>query len=303
MAALRPPRRPPRLVNVLIIVGALGLLIGLSRLVLHQYVAGQLQDWARSIPGCTGMRYAKLSMPFFALQGHLQEATLLFEDGGPITAQSIHVRRFRPGDPLPRVLEADVAGVRIGADHPLVAPLAQDLRELGYAILNGDIQIQWWRRGEQQEAWTVDLMLRMADAGELGLSARLDRVNAEGVLLALENPLNWLLVLPAVELVALRCDYRDQGLFERALAVAARAHGQPPEIMRGAWQRQLQAQSLAEEDPRVQAFWRSLAAYCRHPGRIIILAGLPHPVPVGQLWWLRRPRDIIQRLALECRVE
>jgi hypothetical protein len=240
---------------------------------------------------------------YLPVQGRLQDATLLFEGGNPITAASIHIRRFRPGTSLPRALDADLTGVRIGAGHPLVAPLAQPLHELGYPMLMGDMRIQWSRRGEKQDAWTVDLMLRMDDAGQLGLSARLDRVNAEGVLLALEKPLNWLLVLPAVELVALRCDYRDRGLFERTLGYAARAHGQPPEAVRGAWQRQLEALSLSEADPKVQAVWRSLAAYCRHPGRITILTGLLHPVPLGQLWWLRQPRDFIQRLALECRVE
>lgn len=298
MAALRRPR----IGKILLLLAFLGLTIVLIRLALYQVAARHLQDWARSIPGCTGIRYDRLTLTFFSIQGHLRNATLLFENGGdPITAQTIHVRRFRPGGALPRDVVVDLTGVRVDAAHPLLAPLAQTLDALGYALLEGDIGIEWERRGEKQEAWTVDLTLRMAAAGELALSARLAKINAEGVLLALENPLNWLLVLPAVEIVALHGDYRDQGLFDRALAAEAREHGQPPEVMRDIWQRQLQARSRAEEDANVRAVWEALAAYVRQPGRIVILTELPQPVPVGQIWWLRQPRDVIRRLALACR--
>jgi hypothetical protein len=184
-----------------------------------------------------------------------------------------------------------------------VAPLEKSLRELGYPALTGDLELRWDRRGEKQEEWTVDLRIRVADAGEMVLSVRLDKVNAQGVALALENPFNWLLVLPAIELVAAQCDYRDKGLFERALLDAARKQGQRPEAVRKALLNHLRLRTQTEKDPHIQAVWRSTEAFCRHPERIILHTRLPRPVPLGQLLWIRQPRDLIRGLALESRTE
>lgn len=288
--------------KLLIIVMAVGLVFGLYRLVLYQSVSRHVHHLAHSIPGCTGIRYSRLSIPFFSLQARLSDATLDFaNDIAPISVDSIHLRRFRPGDRLPRILDADLDGVTVNSVHPLV-PFGKRLQDLGYHVMRGDLHIQWERRGDTQDAWDINLMLKLAEAGEMLLSTHLAKVNAEGVALALAKPYNWLMVLPVVELIELRCDYVDQGLFDRVMKAAAGAREQSPEAFREALRHQLQVQRQHEKDPDIQAVWQSLEAFCRHPGRISLRTDLTRPIPLGQLWWLRRPEDFIQRLALECRV-
>jgi len=293
--------RVPGSVKLLAVVIVLGLIFGLYRLVLHERVARHLQFLAHSIPGCTGVRYSSLSLPFFSLQARLQNIRLDFAEGiAPMTAETVHIRRFRPGTPFPRVMDATLDGIDLDNAHPFL-PFGQALQDLGYATLRGDLHIQWKLSGENQEDWGVHLMLEMADMGKIALSFQLAKVNAEGVALALAQPYNWLLVLPAVELIDLQCDYRDDGLFDRAIRAAARAREQSPEAFREALQHRLQMQLASETDPRVQSVWQSLAAFCRQPGRIRLRTHLPRPIPLGQLWWVRRPQEFIQRLALESR--
>jgi len=295
--------RVPVLVKLLGVAIVLGLTFSLYRLVLYQHVARHLQLLAQSLPGCTGMHYSRLSMPFFSLQARIQNARLHFAEGiAPITAETVHIRRFRPGAPMPRVLDAAVDGIELDTAHPFL-PFGQALRNLGYAMLDGDLHIQWELNGETQENWDVQLMFKMAEMGKMALSSQLAKVNAAGVARALAQPYNWLMVLPGAELIDFRGDYRDEGMFERIIRAAARARGQSPQAFRETLQHRLWMQQLSETDPHVKSVWQSLAAFCRHPGRIRIRTHLPRPIPLGQLWWVRRPRDLIQRLALECQAE
>ena len=296
----RPRLLPPA--KLLVIVMALGLIFGLYRLILHQSVARQVQLLARSIPNCTGIRYSRLKIPFFALQAQLQNVRLDFANGiAPITIDAIHIGRFRPGDRLPRILDVALDGVVAPSGHPLV-PFGQRLRELGYPIVRGDLHIQWTRRGTALDTWDLDLAFKMAEAGDMALVLNLAKVNIEGVFLALQKPVNWLMVLPSMELMAFRGSYRDRGVFERAVRVAARDQGQTPQALRAALQRQLQIEGQNEKDPHVRSVWQTLGTFVRHPGRIRLRTNLTAPIPLGQLWWLRRPRDVIRRLGLECRV-
>jgi hypothetical protein len=248
------------------------------------------------------MHYSSLSIPLFAVQARLRNVTLDFENGiDAITANAVHIRRFRPGNQFPRVLDVAMDGVVLNAAHPLL-PFGPKLRDLGYTMLRGDLHTQWERRGETQNVWDLSMVLKLAEAGELALSFQLAKVNAEGIALALAQPYNWLMVLPAVELIDFRGRYREGGLFERAVRALARTRGQTPEDFREALQQRLHLQAQRETNPAVQSVWQSLGAVFRHPDRIRLHTDLTRPVPLGQLLWLRHPRDIIQRLGLKCRV-
>ena len=296
--------RLSRLAMVMLVTIAAALLFGLFRVVLHQTIARHLQETVQAIPGCTGIRYTELTIPYFSLQCQIHGASLLFAGTAEeIPLQTIHIRRFRPGGRLPRALDAALYGVRIETRLPLMAPLREPLQRLGYHTLTGDLQIQLERRGENKEAWAIDLTLRVAEAGGLTLSIRLDKVNADGVAMALASPLNWLLVLPPVELVQGSCDYEDHGLLARTLADAAREQKRRPEQVREALLEYLRRQAQSAKKPGVQAVWRSLEVFCRNPRRIKLQTGLSRPIPLGQLLWMRQPSAFIGGLAIESAME
>lgn len=293
-----------RLAVVMFVTIAAALLFGLFRVVLHQTIARHLQETVQAIPGCTGIRYDKITIPYFSLQCQLHGASLLFAGTAEeIPLQTIHIRRFRPGDRLPRTLDAAFYGIRLETRQPLMAPLRKPLQRLGYHTLTGDLQIQLERRGENKEEWAIDLALRVAEVGGMTLSIRLDKVSAEGVAMALASPLNWLLVLPPVELVQGSCTYEDQGLLERALMDAAREQKRRPEQVRQALLQKLRSRAQTEKNPRVQAVWRSLEIFCRNPKRITLQTRMSRPIPLGQLLWMRQPRDFIRNLGIESAVE
>jgi hypothetical protein len=293
-------RRWSRLSVIMLAAISAALLFILFRVVLHRTVARQLQETAQTIPGCTGLRYDKLTIPYFALQCKVQGASLLFNDSAEeIQLQMIHVRRFRPGDRLPQALDATIDGFQIDRHQPLMAPLRQNLQDLGYHSLTGNLQIRLERRGEDKMAWKIDLALRIVGAGTMALSMQLNKVNANGVAIALATPLNWLMVLPPVEWVQGIVTYEDDGLWDRILIDAARKQGRRPQQIRDALLQNLHMRLQTEKDPVVQAVWQSLLTFCRHPGRITVQTRLPQPMPLGQLLWVRQPRDAIRVLAIE----
>jgi|GEM_PF-2547450 len=293
-----------RLAAVLLVFLAAALLYGIFRVALHQTVSRHLQASARSIPGCTGLRYDRLALSHFSLQCQIHKATLLFDNpADAIPFERIHIRRFRPGKPLPRQFDMLMEGFRIRPSHPMAAPLQAYLRGVANHPVRGHLQMEWDRQGEKTEAWSVGLTAQIADLGEVQLSFRLGKVNPDGVALALNNPLNWLMVLPGVELVEGRCRYEDEGLFNRILTYQAREQGHPPEQIRAAMLGRLQRRLEAEKAPGVRAVWRSLMRFCQNPGRIRLTTLPSEPIPLGQLLWMRQPRDFIQRLAVESIVE
>lgn len=303
MAAMTTTRFS-RLKMVMIVIIAAALLFGLFRMVLHQTIARQLQQAVLTIPGCTGIRYARLSIPYFSLQCRIHDASLLFAGStDDIPMQMIHLRRFRPGDQLPQAFDVTLYGVRVETRHPLMAPLRQSVQRLGYHALAGDLRLQLERLGVEKDEWAIDLALQMAQAGGLTLSMELDNVREEGVIMALASPLNWLLVLPPVKLVHGSITYEDKGLFKRALGVAAREHQRQPEQIRDALLNHLRRQTRSEKDPGIQAVWQSLADFCQNPKRITWQTRLPRAIPLGQLLWMRQPRDLMGGLSIESRTD
>jgi len=106
-----------------------------------------------------------------------------------------------------------------------------------------------------------------------------------------------------VEWVQGKLTYGDDGLFDRILIDAARKRGRPPQQIREALLQDLQMRLQTEKEPAVQAVWQSLIAFCRHPGHITLQTRLPRPRPLGQLLWVRKPRDVIRSLAIESSVD
>ena len=296
-------RRWSRLSVLMLATISAALLFGLFRVVLHRMVARQLQETVQTIPGCIGIRYARLTIPYFTLQCSIEDAALLFADAAEeIQLQTVHIRRFRPGDRLPKALDATIDGFQMDRHQPLLAPLRQALQNLDYRRLTGDLQIRLERRGEDHTEWEIDLVLRIVGAGTVALSARLKKINADGVAMALDNPLNWLIVLPPVEWVQGKLTYEDGGLFDRILIDAARRQGRPPQQVREALLQALEMRLQTEKEPGVQAVWQSLITFCRQPDHITLQTRLQRPMPLGQLLWIRQPRDVIRSLALESTV-
>ena len=263
-----------------------------------------MQTSVQAIPGCTGIAYDKLTISYFAWQGDIHGAVLRFANPSEnIVSRKIRIKRFRPGNPFPRVLEAQGDGVKINSHHSLLAAARVSLDRLGYRQIEGEISIRWIRTGEHQEDWTVDLMLRVVGAGDVGLSLQSGKVNAEGIAAAMGNPLNWLMVLPPIELVEGKLVYQDRGLADRILELAAREQGRPPEDIRKTLLYNLQTKSQTEPDPKVRAVWQSLAAFWRRPGQITLQTRLERPLPLGQLLWMRQPQEIIRGLAIESTVD
>jgi hypothetical protein len=299
MAAMITTRFSRFKMAMIVIIAAV-LLFGLFRVVLHQTIARQLQKTVQTIPDCTGIRYARLAIPYFSLQCKIQDASLLFAGAtDAIPMRMIHIRRFRPGDHLPQALDVTLYGVRLETRHPLMAPLKQSVERLGYPALAGDMHLQLERRGVDKEEWALDLALEMAAAGGLTLSMQLDNVREDGVSMALANPLHWMLVLPPVKLVQGSITYEDRGLYQRALGAAARAHQRPPDQIRETLLNHLRRQSQTEKNPGVQAVWQSLTVFCQNPKRITLQTRLPRPIPLGQLLWMRQPRDVFRGLSIE----
>lgn len=284
---------------------ATALLFGLFRLALHQVVARQLQAAATQIPGCTALRYDALTIPYFALQCDVQNPEWRFDAAGDsISARILQVRRFRPGRTLPRILDITVEGLVLDVRRPILADLRPTLQPLGFDRVTVNADLSWVREGDPQGSWAVDAALQILDGGQARVSVRMDKVNIRGVALAVKNPLNWLMVLPAMELVAASGAYEDRGLLGRAIGAAARRNKQPPDEMHRTIAKELQIRGQSAQDMRVRAFWQALAAlFTRPPAPLTFEARLRRPLPLSRLLWVRTPADAVRALNLEVRAE
>jgi hypothetical protein len=281
---------------------AIALLYGLFRLVLHRTVSQQLQTAAKTIPGCIGIRYQEIILPHLSLQCRIMKARLLVDNGRiELPIQEIHIRRLRPGGRLPRALHVALHGIRLDTRMAAMRKLREPLMRLGYPEPRMDLSLNWERRGEPLESWDLEGTMHVADAGNATVRLRMDKVNGDGVALALTNPINWLMVIPSVELLEGRFAYDDEGLARRALDDWARSNGQAPETARAALMSNFHQRGLAAHDPRVRSFWQTMAAFTRTPGQIVLHTELQEPFPLGRLLWMRQPEAVIRGLSIASR--
>lgn len=298
----RMSKQRGRVRRVIMAVVMAAVLFGLFRLVLYRVIAHQLQTAATQIPGCTGMRYDTLSIPYFSLQCDLQNVVLLFANpDDSITARSLSVGRWRTGKVLPRALDVTIHDLLLDARHPVLAPLRHHLLALDLDKLTISADLSWMREGAQEELWTVKALLEIAETAQISIALLLDKVNARGVALALENPVNWLLVVSAARLVTANGRYEDRGLLGRAVEAAAHRQGRRPEEIRRAVMRETGRRARAAQEPQVRTFWRVLSDVSRQPVPLMFETRLMQPLPLVRLLWVRRLEDAVRSLNLEVR--
>ncbi len=280
----------PRRVGLLMaaVILAAGIYLGLRGYLRHR-VARQLQATAQAIPDIAAIEFADMAVHWRPLGIELHQVRLVPQRGAaPIPIRRVHLKRFEAGEILPDHLNVSLYAARLPRHHPTVAPVAHLLKRLEMAVLDVDMHVQLVRDAARKRSWRGHLELQVRQAGILRIALAVENLDVPGILRALDNPLNWMAVLPPVGIRAAALEFEEGGLVHRIVADRARRTGKTPVAARR-W--------LAAEIEKAARQWKiiplgtPLAAFVAAPVRIGYHTANPEPVYLGRLMWSPKVRD------------
>lgn len=285
------PRRLGLLVATVTI--AVGIYLGLQGYLRHR-VDRQLQATAQAIPAIAAIDYADLEVHLRPLGIELHQVRLIPQHGAaPIPIRRIHLKRFAAGEILPDHLDVSLYAARLPHRHPAVAPVAHLLTRLEMQTLDMDMHVALARDAAREKSWRGHLELQVQQAGILRIALAVENLDVNGILRALDNPLNWMMVLPPVAIRAAALEFEEGGLVGRIVADRARRTGTTPMAAR----RQLAAEiERAARQRKILPLGAPLAAFVTAPVRIGYHTGNPEPVYLGRLIWSAKARDWVTPL-------
>jgi hypothetical protein len=272
---------------------AAGIYLGLQGHLRHR-VDRQLQATAQAIPEIAAIDYADLEVHWRPLGIELHEIRLVPQNGAaPIPIRRVHLKRFKAGPILPEHLDVSLYETRLPHQHPVVAPVAHLLSRLDMQVLDIDMHIQLVRDAAREKSWRGHLELQVRQAGILRIALAVENLDVNGVLRALDNPFNWMMVLPPVAIRAAALEFEEGGLVARMVTDRARRTGTTPMAAR----RQLAAEiEQAARQRKIPNLGAPLAAFVAAPVRIGYHTGNPDPVYLGRLIWSPKARDWVSPL-------
>ena len=262
--------------------------IGLQ-IYLRYTVERHLQAAVLATPALTDITYGRLVIRLRPFGLELREVRLVSTGGiDPIPIRLVDLNRFTPGRPLPRHLSLALRDVRMSAVHPAVAPLQDLLEHLGLENLALDLDLNLEQIPNPVNSWRGHVELRIQQAGTLRLALAVDNLNANGILRAIENPVEWWRVLPPIGIRAGVVEFEDEGLVERIVAARARHTGLTPSAARRLVRADIEA---AAQRYGILPLGRLLSEFAAAPARIGYYTGNTEPVYMGRLLLSRDVRD------------
>jgi hypothetical protein len=258
-----------------------GVRIGLRHMVNRQLAAA-----VQATPGLDDIQYARLEIRLRPLGLELVQVALKPSEGAaPIPIRRVRIARFTAGRTLPRQLSLFLDDIRIHAAHPALGPFQTAIQRLALKSLDMDLNLRLVQVENRPKAWRGQVELQVQQAGTLRVALAVDNLDMERVRRAIDQPINWMTVLPPTGIRAMAVEYEDEGLVERMVAARARGTGQPPAAVRQHFRQAIEAAARRE---KILPLGRLLSAFVTDPLRIGYYTGNAEPVYLGRLLWIRR---------------
>ena len=280
------PRRLGLLMAAAILIT--GIYLGLRGYLRHQ-IDRQLQATAQAIPDITAIDYADMAVHWRPMGIELHQVRLVPQHGAaPIPIRRVHLKGFEAGEILPDHLDVSLYAARLPRHHPILASVAHLLKRLEMTVLDVDMHFQLARDAARERSWYGHLELQVRQAGILRIALAVENLDVHGIVRALDNPLNWIVVLPPVGIRAAALEFEEGGLVRRIVADRSHRNGTTPTAAR---------RELAAEIERTARLWKilplgtPLAAFVSAPVRIGYHTANPEPVYLGRLIWSAKVRD------------
>lgn len=226
----------------------------------------------------------------------LRQVTLQPAGGAaPIPINHAHLEHFQPGRTVPDRLTLNLDGIRVHQTHPAADPIRNLMQRLDLKTLTMDLHIRLAHDEKQANAWRGHVELQINHAGILRIAMAIENLEADGVLRALDNPLNWMAVLPPVGIRTIAGEFEDDGLVDRIVADRARRTGLTPAAARQRIRKELET---AARKKKMSQLGGLLSEFVADPVRIGYYSGNPQPVYLGGLLWSRKVRDWLRALQI-----
>jgi hypothetical protein len=178
-------------------------------------------------------------------------------------------------------------GLQLSAPTKADSPVVQALAGLGYPALKGEIACSgdwdWARKSYRVEPCTFAI----PGAGTLSFTMSLSNLDFSSLtgIPGMDDTAALMQAMQAAKFEWIRIAYKDEGLTDRVIALAAKSQGQPEAAFRQAMVGQIKAGGGAygAGSPRLQALVDAVAAFLTRPGTLTVALEPSAPVAFGSL--------------------
>ncbi len=257
---------------------------------LKEFFSG-MQDIARA-------EYSDVEVNFFTMSTTIRDLHIEIVGGSGFNIDEFELSRFEHIGGVPVSVAVSVRGAHLSLAQEPLAAQAERIRELGYDLLVLDYNMDFDYDQDSRRFVLDDLMLRVRDAGELGVSLNLSNVDFESLLAGGPS-----VMFMAVDQGELR--YEDHSLVGRILeSLAAEEQVSPEEVVETLDLGLLESEKLAvgNGDEFSAVLLRCVRSFLKKPGAISLHADPAKPVAIMQLMLLDDPLEVFRALNLHATV-
>ncbi len=263
----------------------------MAEMKLKEFFAG-MQDVVRA-------EYSDVDVNIFTMSATIHDLHIEIVGGFGFSIDEFELSRFEHVGGLPLSVAVSVRGARFSLAQEPFAGMAERIRGLGYDMLVLDYSMDFDYDQESRHFMLDKLMLRVRDAGELGMRLNLSNVDLKSLLAG--GPAVMFMAIDHGELC-----YEDHSLLGRILeSLAADEQVSSKEVVETLEHGLMESekQAVGNGDKFSVALLRCVRTFLKQPGTISIQANPAEPVAIMQLMVLDDPLEVFRALNLHVTVE
>ncbi len=267
-------------------MGTLVVLSVVAYLGLKMYIENdareRIRQWAGQTGRLTDLSYQTLGVGIWDRTIQVDRVSFQVKDmDRPVTVDRLILYAFDISNDIPSFMNIEMKGIHIDRNNSFMKGMSPLLAQLGYSDIVADVAYAYRYDSLKKDMEIQNLLIRVADAGRLQASARLNNLDLALLQSVPSNPLMLISLVPAVAISGITLSFEDHSLTRRLIQWGASRSGQSEAQFIAGIAHQLN-QEIQKQPSTVEKL-RAIEAFIHNPGVIEMAVSPREPTPLMRL--------------------
>jgi hypothetical protein len=283
------------LVGVLLVLGVVAYL-GL-KLYIENDARKRIHLWANQSAKFAGLSYQSLEVGLFTRTIQVGQVSLQIKDtDSPISIDRLILYSFDIENEIPSFMHVQMKGIHIGQGNSFTKGVSPLLAQIGYAEINADVTYAYRYDPVKKDLEIQNILIRVADAGQLQMTAQVNSLDLALVKSVPNNPLMLISLVPAVAISGISLNFEDDSLTRRLIQLGARQSDQTEEQFVSGISLQLNHEIQKQKQPAGTERLQAIENFIKNPGVIEMVVSPRQPIPLMRFVMMENAEQLIDLL-------
>jgi hypothetical protein len=283
------------LVGVLLVLGVVAYL-GL-KLYIENDARKRIHLWANQSAKFAGLSYQSLEVGLFTRTIQVGQVSLQIKDtDSPISIDRLILYSFDIENEIPSFMHVQMKGIHIGQGNSFMKGVLPLLAQIGYAEINADVTYAYRYDPVKKDLEIQNILIRVADAGQLQMTAQVNSLDLALVKSVPNNPLMLISLVPAVAISGISLNFEDDSLTRRLIQLGARQSDQTEEQFVSGISLQLNQEIQKQKQPAGIERLQAIENFIKNPGVIEMVVSPRQPIPLMRFVMMENAEQLIDLL-------